>query len=780
MKIKTKITIALVSVGVFSVLSASSIIGWISTDFGMLALEQSAKKQLISIREIKKSQIEDYFRLIQDQVKTFSDDRMIIDAMQEMNSAFHSYTSELELPGYGKYYDELSSYYTGSFLKQYEQLNDGGKVDVKQIMSKLDNDAIALQHRYIQDNPHPLGSKDELIDTGGNTRYELLHKKYHAHIRDFLKKFGYYDIFLVDAVTGDVVYTVFKELDYATSLINGPYANSGLAEAFNAANALTEPDSFALTDFKPYTPSYELPASFIASPIFENGVKVGILIFQMPISRIDEIMTHDHKWKDSGLGDSGETYIVGTDLTMRSQGRFMIEDKDSYIKLLKGLGYKDSLVKAISEKGTTIGLQKVDTKGVNAALNGQTGYDIFPDYRGIPVLSAYAPLNIKGINWAIMSEIDKSEAFAPVANLIKKVLSFSLIVVLSIAGLSILIGVLLGRLLSRPISRMVDSVVACVQDITNGEGDLTFRLDNTAKDETSDLVTAINRFIETIQAIIREMGTASLQVASAAEEMTRVIEETNRGVEKQFSETEQVATAMNEMTATAQDVASSASGAAAAATEADEKARNGLNVVTVAVDSINHLATEVEKTSEVINSLENDSQSIGSVLDVIRDIAEQTNLLALNAAIEAARAGEQGRGFAVVADEVRTLASRTQASTQEIQDMIENLQNRARQAGGLMRDSCSHAGKSVSNANEAGSALQSITEMITRIDSLNTQIATAAEEQTAVAEEINRNIVSISDVGKETSSGTEQLASASIELAKLASALQAQVDQFKV
>jgi methyl-accepting chemotaxis protein len=780
MKIKTKITIASVSMGIFSAVCASLIIGWMSVDFGKKALEESAKDQLISIREIKKSQIEDYFRYIEDQVKTFSNDRMIIDAMQEFNSGFHEYTSELTLPNYNAYQNELKSYYTDEYLEQYKQVNNGSTLDVDQLVSKLDNEAIALQYRYIQSNPHPLGAKDELVETSGNTRYERTHNKYHKHIRDYLKKFGYYDIFLVDAVSGDIVYSVFKELDFATSLIDGPYADSGIAEAFNAAHALNGQDDFALTDFKPYAPSYEYPASFIASPIFENGVKVGVLIFQMPISKIDQIMTYDQKWKSSGLGESGETYLVGADLKMRSQGRFMIEDKTTYARLLESLGYENSLVKMIEQKGTTIGLQTVDTKGVHAALKGESGFNIFPDYRGIPVLSAYAPVNIAGMNWTIMSEIDEAEAFAPVSTIIKRVFSSSLIVVICIIGLAIAAGIFVARSISNPISKMVNSVIDCVKDITNGDGDLTFRLDNSTKDEMGELSTAFNHFIESVQAIVREFNSASHQVAAAAAQMRSVVSNTSQGIELQFSETEQVATAMNEMTATAQEVASGASGAATAANEADEKARSGLEVVNVAISSIKTFADEIESTADIVNSLEGESDSIGSVLDVIRDIAEQTNLLALNAAIEAARAGEQGRGFAVVADEVRTLASRTQASTQEIQNMIENLQSQARKASSAMTDSRTHASKSVASASEAGTSIEGISNVISNIDSLNTQIATAAEEQTAVAEEINRSIVSISASGRQTLSAAEEISTASESLAKLAEGLQEQVGQYKV
>lgn len=780
MKIKTRITLAFICVGAVSVISTSLIIGWSSTDFGKKSLENAAEKQLISIREVKKTQIENYFKFIEDQAKTFSNDRMIIDAMQEFNLAFHQYPDELIESDYEKYQAGLKDYYTNEYLKEYKTVNDGASLDVDQLIAQFDKESVALQYRYIKDNPNPLGSKDELVETYGHSTYELTHKKYHPHIRDYLKKFGYYDIFLVDSTSGKIIYSVFKELDYATSLIDGPYAESGIAEAFKAANKLDKQDAVYLTDFKPYAPSYEYPAAFIASPIYADGIKQGVLIFQMPIGSINAIMTSNESWESSGLGESGETYLVGEDLKMRSQGRFMIEDKPAYIEMVKDLGYDKSLVNMLDVKGTTIGLQTVDSKGAKAALKDESGFDIFPDYRGVSVLSAYAPVDINGMNWVIMSEIDEAEAFAPVTDLIKNVLLYSIITVVCLLGLATLAGFLMARSISNPIAAIIGSVVKCVDDISQGHGDLTFRLDNSSKSELGDLATAFNSFIENIQAIIREVGTASIQVASAAEEMTMVIATTNEGIDRQFSETEQVATAMNEMTATAQDVASSASGAAAAANEADEKSKSGLKVVNNVIDSIHTLASEVEKTSGVIDTLRGDSESIGSVLDVIRDIADQTNLLALNAAIEAARAGEQGRGFAVVADEVRTLASRTQASTQEIQSMIESLQSRAIEATEVMNSSCEYANKTVTSASDAGEALQTINEVITNIDSLNTQIATAAEEQTAVAEEINRNIVSISDVGRETTTGTEQISQASQELAKLAEGLQAQVEQFKV
>lgn len=310
------------------------------------------------------------------------------------------------------------------------------------------------------------------------------------------------------------------------------------------------------------------------------------------------------------------------------------------------------------------------------------------------------------------------------------------------------------------------------------QGDLSHKVSITGKDEFAWMSWEYSEARKGFTSLVKEMLGSSVQLAAAAEELSAITEQANSGVMRQQGEIEQVATAMNEMSATVSEVSKNAANAAIAAADADERAKDGSSVVNTTVETINNLASEVERTSEVIENLKGDSISIGAVLDVIRDIAEQTNLLALNAAIEAARAGEQGRGFAVVAAEVRTLASRTQQSTREINDMIEKLQNGANQAVSVMEAGRTKAVESVEQAAKAGEALQAITGVVDNIKSMNMQIASAAEEQSATAEEINRNIVNISEVAQETAAGSQQTASASDELARLASDLQGHVGKF--
>lgn len=346
--------------------------------------------------------------------------------------------------------------------------------------------------------------------------------------------------------------------------------------------------------------------------------------------------------------------------------------------------------------------------------------------------------------------------------------------------IAIIIGAAVAFFVSRGIIVPLNATNKMLKDIAEGDGDLTVRVPINTKDEIGEMGINFNAFITKLQSIIGEIAGATSQLAASAEEMAAITEETSSGVESQKDETVQVASAITQMTATVQEVANNAESATSAAADADSEAKAGNQIVSSTVQAISELATEVESSASVIEKLKGDSENIGAVLDVIKGIAEQTNLLALNAAIEAARAGEQGRGFAVVADEVRTLAQRTQESTAEIENLINALQGGAEEAVTVMTRSRDRASHTVEQAKHAGESLSSITRAVGTILQLNTQIATAAEEQSSVSEEINRNVINIQDISEQTASGAEQTATASAELARLGEQLQDLVGQFKV
>ncbi|WP_375232664.1 MULTISPECIES: methyl-accepting chemotaxis protein [Pseudomonas syringae group] len=344
--------------------------------------------------------------------------------------------------------------------------------------------------------------------------------------------------------------------------------------------------------------------------------------------------------------------------------------------------------------------------------------------------------------------------------------------------LALVLSIMAAWIITRQITTPLKETLEVVERVASG--DLSRNLQVDRKDELGKLQSTIQRMTVSLRELVGGIRDGVTQIASAAEELSAVTEQTSAGVNSQKVETDQVATAMHEMTATVQEVARNAEEASEAAVAADQQARDGERVVNEAIAQIERLAVAVGNSSEAMGALKQESEKIGSVLDVIKSVAQQTNLLALNAAIEAARAGEAGRGFAVVADEVRSLAQRTQKSTEEIEALIASLQSGTQQAATVMDSSRELSGSSVELTRRAGSSLENITKTVSAIQSMNQQIAAAAEQQSATAEEINRSIINVRDISEQTSSASEETAASSVELARLGNHLQILVSRFTV
>jgi methyl-accepting chemotaxis protein len=673
------------------------ITGVLSYNSASTSLKQQAFNQLISVRETKKKQIEDYFSTIRKQVQTFSGNRMIIDAMKEYKVAFKDFQAEnrIEAAQLEEQRTALKTYYTEDFTEEYKNQNNGKRPDVVSYFNQLDNDSIALQYTYIKANNSPLGSKHELDAADDSSTYSKLHATYHPPIRDFLEQFGYYDIFLVDPDSGDIVYSVFKELDYTTSLKDGPYAGTNFGRVFKAANESSDPGYANLIDFDPYPPSYEGAASFIASPIFEGSEKVGVLIFQMPIDKINDVMTSGNDWKDVGLGDSGETYLIGDDLAMRSQSRFLIEDKEGYYAMMNSLGMDQDTLNKIKAKESTIGLQKVETKGTRAAVSGQTNVEIFPDYRDVPVLSAYAPLSIEDVHWVIMSEIDEAEALSPATALAKNLMKVAGAMVGLIVGIGFIVTRVTGKV-TDVIKKMIRSLTDCSEQITSASG---------------------------------EVSESSQALAQGSSEQASSLEETSSSMEQMASITRQNAN------------------------NAEEAAKL-VDMCSISAENGNKAVKDMNVSMEEING---SSKKIAEIIKVIDGIAFQTNLLALNAAVEAARAGEHGKGFAVVAEEVRNLAQRSATAAKDTQTLIEDSVAKA-DNGAKIAEKCGEAledivknvkkatdlTKEIKNASgEQSEGIAQVSNAVQQMDELTQRNAASAEETASASEEMSAQAQSL-------------------------------------
>lgn len=413
---------------------------------------------------------------------------------------------------------------------------------------------------------------------------------------------------------------------------------------------------------------------------------------------------------------------------------------------------------------------------------GQSHYQI--DQAGGHV-ALFLPFSFEGTDarWVLMLQLPIAEVMKDLDQLMAALGAesrSSLTTMLIIGVLIAVAGLLAIWLISRRITRPLRDMVVMLDNIGQGEGDLTQRLHIDSRNELGQIATGFNTFLTRLQGMISEVVGSVQKVSDASEHTADIAIRTDKGVQTQLAEIELVATAVHEMTATAQDVARNATQAAEAASHADRAANQGRHIVQDTGATITELAGEIGRAVDVVQTLARDSENIDAILVTIRSIAEQTNLLALNAAIEAARAGEQGRGFAVVADEVRNLAQKTQQATGEIQQMIQQLQNGTRDVVQVMEQSQSRTQRSVEQADAAAEALQAITQAVSLINDMNNQIASAAEEQSAVAEDINRNVTNIGQVAQDVAGGAEEASQASAGLTRLAEQQRRLINQFKV
>lgn len=483
LRIKSKLTIALLVV----TLGSTAIVGILTWKRAKNILTQRIFNQLTSVRAAKSAQIESYFQFMNNQIETLSEDRMIVAAMVDFNQAFNQ-LNQSSLAISPTWNQLIQTYYTQEFFPKLSQNIDG--TPVFEFYAPKTKVAQYLQYHYIANNSHPLGKKDELMAATDGSEYSTVHSKYHKILRNLIKKFGYYDLFLINPETEEIVYSVYKETDFTSNLKTGPYSQSNFASVVATVKQNPDPGAVQIVDFASYRPSYGAPAAFMAAPIYEKTQLVGILVVQLPVDQINSVLTGNRGWKREGLGETGETYLVGSDYLMRSISRFLIEDPTNYYNALRSGSTPERVIQEIERLKTSILLQRVETEGSKKALQGKEGTEIINDYRQVPVLSSYAPLKIKGINWVVLSEIDLAEAYEPLNNLQNYIIILAVVLVLFVT----LISLVAANNFVKPIENLIQDS----RQILRGKLE-DAELQSTTEDELSHLVKTFNEMIRSLQ-----------------------------------------------------------------------------------------------------------------------------------------------------------------------------------------------------------------------------------------------------------------------------------------
>ncbi len=478
LSIKSRLILMLMIVSLLAII-VIGVLGWRN---GQTSLNDAIVNNLTSVRSSKAYQIERYFDVIFSHTRTLAEDRMVVNAMNEFKEGYQVGVYRSTAP---EELQAIADYYEDGFLSR---LSDNlGEPALSVLYRPRRPVANYFQYHYIVNNPFPIGEKEKMAASeNDSTIYNRFHQFYHPLFRNLVDEFNYYDLFLIDLETGNIVYSVFKEADFATSLREGPYRESGLGVL--AAQIRQEPERgrISIVDFRAYDPSYAAPAAFVGTPIFDRTQAVGILAIQLPLDEINRVMTGDRDWERDGLGLTGESYLVGADQLLRSDSRFYLEDKQAYNVDMQLAGVSAETLARIDRFDTSVLLQPVTTDAVELAFDTQRGTDIINGYRNIPVLSSYAPINIPGLNWIILSEIETAEAFAPITMLQRNILIWGV-------GFIMLVG-FVSIILSQRFLRPIDKLTEGAKKLSEGETDVY--IDVTTDDEFGNLASSFNAMAE--------------------------------------------------------------------------------------------------------------------------------------------------------------------------------------------------------------------------------------------------------------------------------------------
>jgi methyl-accepting chemotaxis protein len=721
--------------GLVGILILTTILGVSSFRATKENLIKETFQRLTVVREAKSQHIEDYFSYVESLLSSIANSSLARESLKAFEESFYKLSEELNLNlDYIK--EALEREYEKNYLNLVNYRIPGvpPRRETDFYLPK-DPNGLMAQFVFIVENPYPVGKKNKLVyNSKYPCSYVEVHKKFHPDFHHLLKEFGLYDIFLVDT-KGTIVYTTFKEKDFATNLVSGPYSDTGIAKVFREA-INSPPGKVVFSDFRPYEPSYNQPAAFIATPVYDGSKKLGVLIFQLPIDKIDSIVNFNYKFQEAGLGKTGEVYIAGSDYTLKNNIRFLRNIDDP----------------AVKRAGTTIGVLRADTLPVRRALKGEKGVTVAENFFGRKVLVSYAPINVFGNRWAIVAEIEEDEILSGITSPKKnKTLIFAFFFLLAMVVVFVIF-------VKRSIVSPLNELISTAKDLAEGEGDLTRELTINRSDELGRAAKYFNAFIERVRTIIERAKHSARKNVDIATTLKNNAEDVKRRITEEketVSKATETAASITEPIKEFKELVSSS----------EKEVERASKKLMSTMSSMGELQKTIEKTEreslasiQELKDLNREAESIKDIIEIIEDIADKTNLLALNASIEAAKAGEAGKGFAVVAEEIRKLAEQIQKNTVNINKILNGIVLSISDTTQRIEKSSSENMEFLRNVSEhVMTEMEEVTSVMEKTRTVSKTLSENSNELIRKVESLIENIKEIDEISESNAKSVEEI-----------------------